>query len=167
MPTNGHFDIKRDIEIEKAGGFWCHACLVSYPAIEQSPDPRYCHGCYQFLLTEAELDKSRRGGEWKPVRPQKSTVQVSQVVRRNMSPMAVKKSEVDIIHPADALRKLRKRGPKPKDLPEKLITQWANNGMGSKAIAARLKDEGIEVSYKTIQRLLSGKRQLALPIDKS
>jgi hypothetical protein len=163
----GRFNTRRDNEIISAGGFWCEACLVAKPAVERSLDPRYCQGCYQFLLAEAELDTSRRGGEWKPVRPSESTAQVSHVVRRNMSPMAVKKTEVDIIHPADAIRTLRKRGPKPKYLPEKLITQLAGNGMGSKAIAARLKDEGIKVSYKTIQRFLSGKRQLALPIDAS
>jgi hypothetical protein len=160
MPTNGYFDIKRDIEIEKVGGFWCHACLVSHPAIEQSPDPRYCQGCYQFLLAEAELDKSRRGCEWKPVRPQKSNAQIPQVVRRIMSTVAGEKSEVDVITPSGAVKRMRRRGPKPKDLPEKLITQWASKGMGSKSITARLKDEGIEVSYKTIQRVLSGERQL-------
>ena len=46
------FDIKRDIEIEQAGGFFCHACLVSKPAGEQSPNPRYCQGCYADLKTE-------------------------------------------------------------------------------------------------------------------
>ena len=81
--------------------------------------------------------------------------------------MAGKKSEVDIIQPAVTVRTLRKRGPKPKALPEELIIQWAGEGMGSKAIAARLKGEGIEVSYKTIQRVISGERQLALPIDAS
>ena len=44
---------------------------------------------------------------------------------------------------------------KKKDLPEDYIMQLADAGMGSKAIATRLKSElGIEVSYKTIQRLL-------------
>jgi len=39
--------------------------------------------------------------------------------------------------------------------------------MGSKAIAAKLKaEQHIGVSYKTIQRLLSGERkQLALPMN--
>ena len=70
------------------------------------------------------------------------------------------KSEVDIIHPVHATRTSPKRGPKFRDLPVGLITQWAANGMGSKAITAKLKaEQGIEVSYKTIQRLLSGERK--------
>jgi len=65
MPNNGYFDIERDIEIEKAGSFWCHGCLMGKPAVEQSPDDRYCQGCYRFLLAEAELDSAKRG-EWIP-----------------------------------------------------------------------------------------------------
>ena len=53
------FDIKHDIEIENAGGFFCEACLVGKPADEQSPDPCYCQGCYDLLNAEkkAELPK--------------------------------------------------------------------------------------------------------------
>ena len=51
-----------------------------------------------------------------------------------------------------------KRGPKHRSLPDDLIEQLAGEGMGSKAIAAKLKGEsGIEVSYKTIQRRLSAR----------
>ena len=73
---------------------------------------------------------------------------------------------MDIIHPADAIRTRGKRGPKHRRLPADLIRQLAAEGMGSKAIAARLKAEpGVKVSYKTIQRIISGERkQLALPI---
>ena len=85
-----------------------------------------------------------------------------------MSTLESKKFEVGIIHPpATISRPSGKRGPKHRRLPEDLIKQLAGEGMGSKAIAARLKAElGITVSYKTIQRVLSGKRkQLALPIN--
>ena len=49
-----------------------------------------------------------------------------------------------------------KRGPKHRDMPEDLMRQLAGQGMGSKAIAARLRTEGVDVSYKTIQRRLQG-----------
>jgi len=53
-----------------------------------------------------------------------------------------------------------KRGPKRRQLPEDLIKQWSSEGMGSKAITSQLKAElGITVSYKTIQRILSGERK--------
>ena len=55
------FDIKRDKAIIEAGGFWCSACLSGKPANEQSPDPRYCQGCFKFLLDEAALLSPNRG----------------------------------------------------------------------------------------------------------
>ena len=73
-----------------------------------------------------------------------------------MSTLESKKSEVDIIQPPVAITAIGKRGPKFTELPDDLISQWAGEGMGSKAIAARLYDQGIFVSYKTIQRRLQG-----------
>lgn len=76
---------------------------------------------------------------------------------------------MDISHLPAAKETMAKRGPKHRRLPEDLIKQFADEGMGSKAIAAKLKTEfSITVSYKTIQRILSGKRrQLALPISET
>lgn len=75
MSSNGYIDVKRDIAIEKAGGFWCHACLVLHPATEQSLDPRYCQGSYDFLLTEAEMVSTTKRPAWipKPQKPQKAS----------------------------------------------------------------------------------------------
>jgi hypothetical protein len=82
-----------------------------------------------------------------------------------MSTLNDKKSEVDIIQPPvgkvtrekQPIKTEAKRGPKHKALPRELISQWAGEGMGSKAIASKLYSElSIKVSYKTIQRLLSG-----------
>jgi len=76
----------------------------------------------------------------------------------NMSTVNGKKSEVDIIQPPVSKVTHEKRGPKQKALPQELIKQWVGEGMGSKAIASRLKSElGIKVSYKTVQRALSNK----------
>ena len=162
MSNRGYFSTERDREIEKAGGFWCHACLVSHLAAEQSPDPRYCQGCYDFLLKEAELLTGTKRPKWIP-KPQKAggkQYPVSGVGDRIMSTLSNQKSEVDIIHPPDVTRTPPKRGPKYKALPIDLIMQWASESMGSKAIAARLKGElGIIVSYKTIQRVLKGERK--------
>ncbi len=73
-----------------------------------------------------------------------------------MSTLTGKKSEVDIIQPSVGKVTREKRGPKFTELPEDLIRQLAGEGMGSKAIASRLKAEGLEISYKTIQRRLAG-----------
>jgi hypothetical protein len=59
----------------------------------------------------------------------------------------------------DKLRLLphrEKPGPKPKTLPVDFIKTLASQGLGSKAIATQLKHSGLEVSYKTIQRLIAG-----------
>ena len=168
MPNSGYFDVKRDIAIEKTGGFWCHACLVSHPATEQSPDPRYCQGCYDFLLKEAELLTGTKRPKWipKPQKAEEKQYPVPGVGDGIMSTLESQNFEVDIIRSPVATRTLGKRGPKHKPLPEDVIRRLSVEGMGSKAIAAKLKTElGIDISYKTIQRLLSGERkQLALPI---
>jgi len=166
MTDSRYFDIKRDVEIINAGGFFCKACLGAKLVAEASPDVRYCQGCYYFLIQEAAMDTRRRGDDWKPKKAHKKAVHIAGDMRRIMSPLESEKIEVDIIHPPGATRVSGKRGPKHRSLPEDLIMQWAGEGMGSKAIAARLKAEyGVKVSYKTIQRVLSGERKnLALPI---
>jgi len=161
VSNKGYFSTERDREIEKAGGFWCHACLVSHSATEQSPDPRYCQSCYDFLLKEAELLAGTKRPKWIP-KPQKAggkQYPVPGVGDGIMSTVERGKIQVDMIHPPDTTRTPPKRGPKFRDLPEDLIRELASQDQGSKAIATRLNVEhGIKVSYKTIQRVLSGER---------
>lgn len=47
---------------------------------------------------------------------------------------------------------------KKQKLPEELIKQLGREGMGSKVIASKLKKQGIDVSYRTVHRVLSGER---------
>ena len=54
-------EIEKEIEV-----FFCHACLLDKPATEASPDPRYCQGCYDFLLQEAELLSPGKHPKWVP-----------------------------------------------------------------------------------------------------
>ena len=62
---------------------------------------------------------------------------------------------VDKFKPRGRLKHYKKR-----ELPEGLIRQLHGQGMGSKAITTKLKEEtGIQVSYKTVQRILSGERR--------
>jgi hypothetical protein len=167
------FDIKRDNELIAAGThFWCEACLIARPLDDQSPDPRYCQGCYDFLLKEARMLKeagSWRRPDWIPKlkTSPKKVGYASTPTPRNMSTLKEDKIEVDIIQPSVAKVAHGKRGPKRKVLPDDLIKRWAGEGMGGKAIATRLKIEhGVKVSYKTIQRVLSGERmKLSLPIS--
>lgn len=164
MANNGYFDIKRDSAIINAGGFFCQACLVGKPQTESSPDRRYCQGCYDFLLKEATMlqGAKRKPPGWVPKKPE--AAQVPQDMRIIMSTLKSIKSEVDTIPLSSPRAKAAKRGPKPHRLPEELIKQLAGKGMGSKAIATKLKlDHGINVSYKTIQRVLTGERKQQEP----
>jgi hypothetical protein len=66
-----------------------------------------------------------------------------------------KKSEVAIIQATVGKKRGRKQG----DLPLELIKKWASEGMDSKRIASRLNTEhGIEVSFRTIARVMKGER---------
>ena len=158
---NNYFNIERD----KQFSHLCQACLVGKNKV--SKDIRYCESCYSILLKEAELDTRRRAADWRPkgsATKQEAasieTAQVSQDVRIIMSTLNGKISEVDIIQPSVAKVTPQKRGPKHKPLPQEMIVQWKADGLGSKAIATRLKTEhGIDVSYKTIQRVLLGERK--------
>ena len=159
------FSDKPDIGVKEARSFWCHACLNDKSILEQSPDPRYCRGCYEFLLKEAEMLPDSKRPKWIPKAQSKEdstgkighqkSIQVSQDIVLNMSTLNDKETEVDIIQPPVRKFTRGKRGPKQKNLPQEIIEQWASDGMGSKAIASRLNNElDIKVSYKTIQRLL-------------
>jgi len=57
-------EVKKDIIKNGAYHFFCHACIVDKPASEQSPDPRYCQGCYEFLCHEAFKTSERP--KWVP-----------------------------------------------------------------------------------------------------
>ncbi len=163
-----YFDIKCDLEIIRTGGFFCCACVVGKPAEEQSPDPRYCRDCYELLLKEAKLLPVKKRPGWIPKPHQtpqkhqgrdKKLYPIPRGVVLNMSTLESEKTEVDIIQPPTPFRTVMrtdsKRGPKHKQLPQELIIRWANEDMGSKAIATKLKtDYGIKISYKTIQRVI-------------
>ena len=161
------FAMNRDREVIEASGFWCEACLVGKSASDQSPDQRYCQGCYEFLLKEAEILAGHAKKDWIPRKPTatrgktiaKTTADkvpsIPQDAGGIMSTVEHKKSEVDIIQPVTPVT-IGKRGPKFTELPEDLIKQLAGEGMGNKTIATRLRVKGYSVSYKTIQRRLQG-----------
>lgn len=83
MLNKGYFDIKRDIEVTNAGGFFCEACLVGKPVGEHSPDPRYCQGCYAFLLNEVEILPATKRPAWIPKRPFNAPQQVREALKVN------------------------------------------------------------------------------------
>jgi hypothetical protein len=150
------------------GMFFCWACLRDLPLNKRSEkDMRYCNFCQPIIEKEYLMLSERKG---RPLDNFYCPVTLSSIAiqsGRNMSTLKNPKIEVDIIQPSVAKVSRGKRGPKPRVLPNELIKQWAGEGMGSKAIATRLNAErDVKVSYKTIQRMLSGERiKLSLPIS--
>lgn len=162
------FDSAIDKAICDAGGFFCKSCLVGKPLYDILPKQLYCQVCYEFLKGEAELlNPKARKTDWIPVvkqaQAEKDTENVAGVpqdVTLIMQTSNDQKNTVSIIHPREPSETTTsKRGPKFKDLPIDLISRWAGDGMGTKSITKRLKQEfDIVVHYTTIHRLL--KRRL-------
>lgn len=145
--------------------FFCEACLIDKPATEVSPDPRYCQGCCDFLVKEAMSLPDHKRSKWVPKLGKENQYRIPDYGDVIMSTVLIDSSASDasgIINPQGKKFLLGKRGPKHKPFPEDLIRQLATEkGMDSKRISARLfNDHGIEISYRTILRILSGQRVL-------
>jgi hypothetical protein len=170
------FSAARDRALIEAGThFYCQGHLGARPIEEQSEDPRYCRSCCVFLSQEAEQSHSRAA--WVP-RVKGKRVRAANAVHDTppaapqpdrtplvkgdtipaQCPVPSPESQPIMSTPKPSL--VRRRGPKQKNLPVGEIKRWEKEGLGSKRIAARLKGQGVEVSYKTIQRILNGQRKV-------
>ena len=161
--SNRYFDVHRDLAVIKDGGFFCQACLVGKPVDEMSPDPRYCQGCYDFLIEEAKLLSGTRRPKWipKPEKPDKALEKQCHVARGGdgiLSTLESPKIEEDIIKPSVEPEPVSQKGRKKPVLPVGDIGQLSFEGMGAKAIAPQLRKRNAKVSHKTAQRVLSGER---------
>jgi len=144
----------------KPGMFWCYTCLADRPLSEQSFDDRYCKKCHQVWADEmADLNAmGNRHKHWWTLhdkrRNNKGIVPVQGHPTHNLSTSYSKNIIADKLNPPVPVRPIVHPGPKNMALPLDRITKLAAKGMGSKLIARQLNADGIEVSYKTIQRLL-------------
>ncbi len=169
------FDPARDRALIKAGThFYCYGHLGARPNEEQSEDPRYCRDCCEFLSQEAKLSHSK--ADWVPkvargkasVGKDQEAPQVDHVppvkgdtISTQPSTPPAKRQRIMSTPEAPQPSAVKKRrGPKQKDLPvEEIKRLEEEEGLGSKRIEALLKEQGIDVSYKTIQRILKGQRK--------
>jgi hypothetical protein len=137
--------------------FFCKTHLQDLPISERSPDARYCQSCYDFLLKEASMLSPGKVPEWTP---SPSRYPVSDAVRQttdsgkvvDSTVMGVENTKTKMSQAKLAI-KYRKR-----ELPLEHIKQMSDEGINTRNIAARLQVEGINVSYKTVQRILNGMR---------
>jgi hypothetical protein len=116
------------------------ACLVGRTADEQSPDPRYCQGCYDFLLQEIEINPK---GSWKPKKPGELTESHSEGSDKPYNEQETATNpvieEIDMV--GDVIVK---------------IQELATRGKSTRQIAAMLQDRGLKLSHMTIARRLQG-----------
>jgi len=103
---------------------------------------KYCRECQSVIDYEYSLRLSQ------PFSAHQNTECVSTITQNTQAKMST----------SNGRPKINKK----RALPEELIKQLAGEGLGCKKIAARLQVEcDIQVSYKTIQRILSGERIMA------
>jgi len=153
--TEGYFDIERDNQYP----CFCQACGVGKTEAEMSEkDIRYCIECQQVIEREYLMS----GNKYIPVKlsnqnPAPLALKDKEIptekLETKMSTLNQESLEVDKFRP-----RTRKSTYKKRELPIAQIEEYNKQGMGAKAIATRLKGQGIQVSYKTIQRVLSGER---------
>ncbi|MFC1869683.1 hypothetical protein ACFLYE_00240 [Chloroflexota bacterium] len=157
------FDIKRDNNLIAGGThLWCETHGTAQPLESQSPDPRYCQDCFDYLMTyEVPLLPLKKRPKWIPRFAKiggENQYRVSGVLSGNMH--TVNGVNIQSVHNSTEdppTKPFSKRGPKSRELPDDLISQWAGEGLGSKAISSRLKrEQGVDVHYSTIQRRLQG-----------
>ena len=125
------FDIVADLKIP----CFCLACLVGKKKSEMAND-KYCHECQEILSYEC----SQRLSE--PLCTPKTTI-------HDYTPTQNTQSKLSIL-------RVRSGTYQKRALPKDLIRRWASEGEGSRAIATRLKGQGIFISYRTILRFLNG-----------
>ena len=130
-----------DIEEDAKYPYFCEACLTGIADEDNSPDARYCQGCYDFLLKEVDsLDRVPKWALRVPQKPKREPVkQDSGVAQKYIG------------------GKTRGR-PKMNNVPPELIHDLSKRGLSARGIARELGEQGITVSRVTVGRVLSGTR---------
>ena len=149
----GYFNIKQDIEIERAGGFFCESCIACYPLEKQSPDPRYCQQCYNIFKEEREpinLIAEKPVEEMPPKRLEAPQEKPEPVTKRKPIPNPMVKK---ITEKSDTVK-----GGEKKAIFDK-VKRLTLQGKSSRAIAAILEKDGKTISHMTISRMQKKIRQ--------
>lgn len=144
------FDCQRDARIIVSGGFWCEACLVGKPKDDQSRDPRYCQGCFDFLLKEAKLIPPGKGKPaWIPQVADNAPLKPPENLT---SGTIAGKTAVTTYRPISS----QGSDTVTPDVTEK-ISLLSGQGLSTRAISDQLREEGIKTNhvkvYRTIKKL--------------
>jgi len=155
-PVNRYFNIQKDKAIIKKGGFMCNGCLIGKPLSQQSPkDARYCVDCQPIIEYEYALsaEHSGRKSRYEERAARELDVCKEKTILSRTNPQNIYECQKEARPPL-----LPSRGRPRKDIPFGLIHKLAKEGLSLREIAKELKGQEIEVSYRTISRVLSGER---------
>ncbi len=167
--TYEYFEKTYRPELELVGThFFCHSCLIHKPLDDKSADPRYCQGCYDFLIEEARVlnirgNKSRFG--WIP-RNETPTTQGNDKASEKCAKTS-KEIFTPKTLPATVFAQPDNENRKPgvisggrpaKDLPVEKIQNLFSRGGSVTDILRQLQIEGITVSRRTVYNILAGQR---------
>ena len=128
---------------------FCHACLRDFPPDIMSPDPRYCHECYDLLTEEAKFIGNKARPDWLPVSHasrKHTTGQKSSV-----------KGVPNHLGYGEVLQRTNKTSPNNGGRPRKEVPleriKELSKSMGVRDIAREL-----NIHHSMVSRILSGKR---------
>lgn len=152
-----------NIETDKKFPCFCQACLVGKSEEQMSKrDVRYCLDCQPFI----EREYSRLRQRYIPIAYNHQNHQIDTFSNADIGTHREKQKKKMSTIGSSMIRvdkpklKIRPKSYKKRVLPDSQIRQLHKEGMGSKAIANKLRvEQGITVSDKTIQRVLSGQRK--------
>jgi len=151
--NSNYFNIQKDIKIERAGGFFCEACIACYSIKEQSPNPRYCQQCYAILKEERE---SKKPISEIPV--EEMTEKYAVATQDKSQPVTKCKSIAN-----HAPRKIKVKNVTEKKTAKELLTKRVKRltlqGKSSRIVTEELKKSGIIKSHMTISRMQKKIRQ--------
>ena len=148
MTDRWQFDIVKDNEIVNAGGFFCQACVVGKPLDDISPDPRYCQGCYDVMVAEAELLTERgitKKPQWIPRKVENMDTRPAATTPTGKNKPCKKPVTAGIKGDSKYIDDVTAK-----------IGDMSQRGMSCRTIQEELSKDGVTISYRTIARRLQG-----------
>ncbi len=142
------FDIERDLEQIATGDyFWCSGHLSAVPIAERSDDTRYCQRCFKSLSDDAALLSHSKRPSWVPRCDKAETSTVKEQACDTAIPVVFQPAQF-VTTPTPSTKS---------DIDAKIAALDAA-GLKGRAVAAKLAEEGIFVSYRTVYRRQKGSK---------
>jgi len=148
--------------------FWCDTHLSAVPIGKRSPDRRYCHECYDFLVEETRMLAERgvtKRPAWIPdplpdnIKSYFKGINIGRNSVTTYLPLSGDDT-VDVTAP-EQIRTTSEDGKKAFPQLESAIEKMVKQGLSSRAIAEQLRLKGFNVSHMTVARYIRKKKMTA------